>query len=86
MAPKIGTETRKPLFPRRLYVAFVSAMERRTGSCSVEPLVVDIVLFENGWRVWTIGLGDNGDGCFQGSIFCVIIYLIKTTIPGLGWI
>jgi hypothetical protein len=32
MQPKIGTDTRNPLWPTRAYVALVSSMERITGS------------------------------------------------------
>lgn len=39
MEPKMGTETRKPEVPRRLYSAFVALMERMTGSFSSSDMI-----------------------------------------------
>lgn len=61
-------------------------MERRTGSCSVEALVVDIVVLVDGWQDRTVGLEESGDRGILGMIFFLISCLLEIAIRDFGWV
>ena len=59
-------------------------MERRTGSCSVELLVVDIVVVW-GWvaGLGAIGLGGSVDGGSWGEMFYSYLFFARDHYPDL---
>ena len=86
MAPNIGTETRKPLFPNCRYSAFESANEAcRLCGTAMMALAVDLVIIVIFWKV--IGNGYLYDGCgpfdaLQDAEFGYVIVHLETGRTG----